>query len=350
MTTLHIASPEVAIEREPRRRPGAVWASRLGATAVFIAALIAGEILLSEFWSSVVIQTAATVCTVAGLHLLLHWSGQVSLGHMFFVGVGGFFTANFALEQGWSPPLAMVAGSVMAMLFSITIGLPALRIKGFSLAITTLAAAVAADKWLFKQDWLVGGSLGILIPERNFFGRSPVEPTEFMLPSVLVAAGAVLLTAWIGRSGLGHAVRLVAADEEVAKSYGIAVGFHRLSAFMYSGLLAGLGGSILVLELGRSSAEMFPAQKSIIFVSAVLLGGPGRVWGSVIAASMLVLVPQMLDWGHYNDLIGAVALVLAVRFAPAGINGAIEHLQARRRGHGHDHGSAEVAEPVGVET
>jgi len=295
--------------------------------------------VLGEDHAAIGVDAAAVICTVCGLHLLIQWSGQVSLGHMAIVGIGGFATANFAVEQELPLPLALLLGGFSATLATVAIGLPALRIRGFALAITTLAAATAVSAYLFRQDWLAGGSLGILIPETNFFGWDSQEPTDFIVPALIVALIVMFITTKIGQSGVGNALRMVANDDEVAASYGINVGTHRLAAFLFSGFVAGIGGGLMVLDLGRASPEMFPPTESIVFVAAVLMGGAGSIRGSVIAAVALVAVPALLDIGHYEELVGSLALLLAVRFAPGGINGQHEHtmeriasLKAKRQG------------------
>lgn len=301
------------------------WLGLAVRLALFALVLVWSEVVGDE-GATIMVHVAASVCIVVGLHALIHWSGQISLGHMMLVGVGGFFTANVATEQQWPLPVALFAGALAATLFSMVIGLPALRIRGFSLAITTLAAATAADAWLFRQEWLVGGPLGMLVLDTDFVGRDTVEPTEFALPALLLAGVLAVVTAWLGSTGPGRAARLVAADEEVAASYGVGPGVHRFVVVLFSGFCAGVGGGILTLELGRASAEMFPADKSIVYVAAVLLGGPGRVWGSVAGAVFLVVFPELFDFGRYANLVSAVALVMAVRFAPGGLNEGRDHL------------------------
>jgi len=285
--------------------------------------------MFGEDHAATAVDAAAVICTVCGLHLLIQWSGQVSLGHMAIVGIGGFATANLAVEQELPLPLALLLGGFCAMLATVAIGLPALRIRGFALAITTLAAATAVSAYLFRQDWLAGGSLGILVSNSNFFGFDSQEPTSFVVPALVVALIVMFITMKIGHSGVGNALRMVANDDEVAGSYGINVGTHKLAAFLFSGFVAGIGGGLMVLDLGRATPEMFPASESIVFVAAVLMGGAGSIRGPVIAAIALVAVPEFLDIGHYEELVGALGLLLAVRFVPEGINGQHEHMVER---------------------
>ena len=183
----------------------------------------------------------------------------------------------------------------------------------------------------------------MLVTDTDLLGRDTVEPTQFALPALVLAAALAGVTAWLGGTGPGRAMRLVAADEEVAASYGVGPGVHRFAAVLYSGFCAGVGGALLTLELGRASAEMFPSDESIVYVAAVLLGGPGRVWGSVVAATFLVVFPELFDFGRYANLVSAAALILAVRFAPGGINEGREHLAhalaRRRRRHASEEGA-----------
>lgn len=271
------------------------------------------------------LTACSTVIVVCGLHVLVHWSGQVSLGQVAFIGVGGFAAANLSAELEAPLWLAALGAVVAGCAASLLIGIPALRIRGFPLAITTLAAAYAADRWLFRQEWVAGQGIGVGFNDDRFLGFDTAEPGSFLLPVAAITVLVVGLTARLGSSAVGRSMRMVAADDEVAASYGIHVGAHKLLAFLLAGGAAALAGAFAAMSLGRSTVEMFPVQQSIVYVSAVLMGGRGSVKGSVIAGASLVLVPEILHFGRYSTLVGAVALVLAVRFFPGGINEATEH-------------------------
>ena len=279
-----------------------------------------------------VLAACSTVIVVCGLHVLVHWSGQVSLGQVAFIGVGGFAAANISAELEAPLWLAAVGAVAAGCAASLLIGIPALRIRGFPLAITTLAAAYAADRWLFRQEWVAGQGIGVGFTDDRFLGFDTADPGSYLVPVAAITVLVVGVTARLGSSAVGRSMRMVAADDEVAASYGIHVGGHKLLAFLFAGGTAALAGAFAAMSLGRSTVEMYPVQQSIIYVSAVLMGGRGSVKGSVIAGASLVLFPEILHFGRYSTLVGAVALVLAVRFFPGGINEATEHQHHAVRG------------------
>lgn len=311
-----------------RTRPASSWPVQ-PATLARLAAFAAVVALASARWSdetnTYLVTACTTVIVAAGLHVLIHWSGQVSLGQVAFIGVGGFVGAK--ANADWGMPLwsTLLAAALAGCVASLVLGIPALRIRGFPLAITTLAAAYAADRWLFHQEWLAGSGIGIAYPDLDLLGFDTTDPGAFLVPIAALAAVVVILVSWLGRSALGHSMRMVAADEEVAASYGIHVGIHKLLAFVVAGSTAALAGAVSTMGLGRASVEMFPVQQSIVYVSAVLLGGRGSVRGSVVAATALVVLPELFDAGRYSTLFGSVGLVLAVRFLPGGINSLAGH-------------------------
>lgn len=323
---------------------------RLGLTRRRVA-LAAGFIVpfvlsrtFGEFGNTVLVQSAIAVLAVAGLHTLVHWAGQISIAHVALMGVGAFVTARANGELGIPLPPAMLLGVFAAVLASLMIGLPALRIRGLALAITTLAFSFAATRWLFLQPWLVRETSGIPLKDSSLFGFAIAESRELIIPLGICVAAVIALTSFIGGSSLGRALRMVAHDEEVASSYGINVAGHKLLAFLYAGACAGLAGAFMVVSIGRVGPPSFPIQNNILFLSTVLLGGPGPLFGSLQAAAGLAAFPVLATGlGHYVGLIGPVGMLLVVTVSPAGLNGLndsmhhmIHELSARLRRTKHD--------------
>ncbi len=328
-------APPGGAGRPARGRRWAAWPVE-PATLVRIAAFAGFVALASARWSdetnTYLVTACTTVLVAAGLHVLIHWSGQVSLGQVAFIGVGGFVAAKANADWGMPTWSTLLVAALAGCAASLVLGLPALRIRGFPLAITTLAAAYAADRWLFHQEWLAGSGIGIAYTDLDLVGFDTTDPGAFLVPIAVLTGLVVVAVSWLGRSALGHSMRMVAADEEVAASYGIHVGVHKLLAFVVAGSTAALAGAVSTMGLGRASVEMFPVQQSIVYVSAVLLGGRGSVRGSVVAAASLIVLPELFDAGRYSTLVGSVGLVLAVRFLPGGINSLAAHRRGPRRG------------------
>jgi len=292
---------------------------------------------LSEFGNTVMVQIAIAVVAVAGLHMLVHWAGQISLAHVALMGVGAFVTARANADFSVPLPLAVLLGMAGAVVASLAIGLPALRIRGLALAITTLAFAFAASRWLFLQPWLVPQVSGIPLRDRTLFGFDIAQSRELIIPVGIVCVAVVALTHRLGSSTIGRSLRMVAHDEEVASAYGIGVSAHKMLAFSYAAACAGLAGAFTVISIGRVGPQAFPVHKAVLYLSAVLLGGPGAIFNSLQAAAGFAAFPVLFrGLGRFIDLIGPLAILAVVIASPGGLNGLHRSLHdavARRRRH-----------------
>lgn len=296
--------------------------------------------IFGEYGNTIVVNVAIVIMAVSGLHALVHWAGQISLAQFAFMGVGAFVTvrANTAAEMPL--PVSILMGMGAAIVASLAIGLPALRIRGLALAITTLAFSFACSRWLFLQTWLVPQVSGVPFRETSLLGFDITQSTDLVIPAGIGAVLVVALTSIIGSRATGRTLRMVSHDEEVASSYGISVPAQKLLAFLYAGGCAGLAGAFLAMSIGRVGTPTFPVSRNIVYLSMVLLGGPGPVWGSLQAATTFAVIPIVaVGLGEYVDLLGALSIIAVVVMSPAGINGlsqqlehAVGSLLARRKG------------------
>ena len=314
----------VAARVQPQRAAGAA-ALAAGAIAPFVCAAAIGE-----FGNTVLVQVAIAMITVAGLHALVHWAGQLSLAHAALMGIGAFVTARANGDFGVPLPLAVLTGVGASVIASAAIGVPALRIRGFALAIATLAFSFAASRWLFVQPWLVPQEAGVPLRTDSLLGFRLDRSSELIIPVGLLAVAVLWLTHAVSASSFGRALRLSAHDDEVAASFGIDVAAHKLAAFMFAGACAGLAGALTLLSIGRLGPGAFPLTDSVQYLSAVLLGGAGPAWGSVQAAAVFAGVPAYArGLGRYVDLVGPLAVVVVVVLSPSGLNGLARSLRER---------------------
>jgi ABC-type branched-subunit amino acid transport system permease subunit len=311
------------------------WARWTPLAGVGVVWPFVGGAVLGEVGATYAVQVVIAVIAVAGLHVLVHWSSQVSLAHAALLGVGAFVTARANADAGLPLPLAILTGVAGAVVVSLFLGVPALRIKGFALALVTLAFGVAASRWLFVQHWLVPQVSGLPLRSQTMLGLDVTRSRALILPYGLLATGVVLATALIGNSALGRRMRMSAHDEEVAASYGIDVAAHKLFAFVFAGGCAGLAGALTDVSIGRVGPGAFTSQRSVLLLSAVLLGGAGSVAGSVLAAASFTLLPLVPGAGRYLDLIAPLSILLIVTVSPAGINGLTRTARRVGRGVGH---------------
>ncbi|MDQ1501123.1 MAG: branched-chain amino acid transport system permease protein [Actinomycetota bacterium] len=290
---------------------------------------------LSEFADTVVVQMAIAMLVAAGLHVLVHWTGQISLAQVALMGVGAFVTARANADFSVPLPLAVLFGVAGAVVAGLAIGIPALRIRGLALAITTLAFAFAASRWLFLQRWLVPQVSGIPLHDDRLFGFDITQSRQLVIPVGLASVAVVAVTHRLGKSAVGRSLRMVAHDEEVAAACGIGVPAHKLLAFCYAAACAGLAGAFTVISIGRVGPQAFPVNRGVLYLSAVLLGGPGPIFHSLQAAAGFAAFPVLFrGLGRFIDLVGPLAILTVVIASPAGLNGLEQSLHAalaRRR-------------------
>jgi len=297
------------------------------AGAAAIALVVAWSCTLSPVRLSVLVGVAATAIAALGLDILVARSGQLSLAHAAFLGVGAFTALNVGGHGGpW--PLALAAAVGAGAIAATLSGLPSLRIRGLQVAITTLAFQVAAENFLFtRQDFTAANQ----VLERPALLDTDLRLYVFALgcvAAVLIVRRRLAVTA-AGRSFL--AVRDVEAR---AQCFGIETGRTKLLAYALSGAIVGLAGGLLALKEGSISAkDPFVLLESLQLVAIVVVGGAGSAAGILTAAVVVKGLPQFvghisipltgidLDAVRIVPIASAALLVVAVVAQPEGIGG-----------------------------
>lgn len=250
-----------------------------------------------------------------GLNILAGMAGQVSIGHAAFMALGAYTTAF--LSQRFNLPflLNLVPVVLVAALFGYIIGLPALRMKGFYLAIATMAFGVVIEQLIAGQAWL-GGHTGMREIAPFFKGELlnyAVNFTFFFVLSVLAFA--------LIDSPMGTKYRMVRDSEVAAKAYGINVSKVKLHAFMVSAVYGGIAGALYAHTVGFIIPSSFSLAISVNLLAAIMIGGIGFVQGSLYGAVMIFGLPYFMSrgFGQWLTLIIGVMLIVFVMFFPKGI-------------------------------
>ncbi|PTQ73957.1 branched-chain amino acid ABC transporter ATP-binding protein/permease [Pseudomonas sp. GV071] len=296
------------------------------AAPVFIALLAATCVALAftlDSYSLLVFTLCALAAVVGvGLNILIGLSGQISFGHIAFYAIGAYVSALLTLA-GWPLWLALPIAGLASGLIGALLAIPALRVSGPYLAMITIAFAFVVHHSLIEWRDVTGGSNGLMgIPMPEFAGLDPS-----MLLALLAAAlmiGALLFYQRLSRSSWGMAMRAVKASEIAARSLGFNPVISKTLAFALSAGLTGLAGGLLAPLLMFINPESFPFSQSILFVLAVIVGGSGMLFGPLIGALLIVLVPELLsDFAEYRLLIFSALLLVVLWIAPNGLLGAI---------------------------
>lgn len=227
------------------------------------------------------------------LTVLMGWGGQVSLGHFAVLGAGAFVTVRL-VPHAWSLPAIMVVAGLVGSLLMVIVGIPALRIKGLSLAVTTLGLAVVAPQWLYSRSFFGGSQAsGAFLEESPALGRglAHVGTMQSLYYVALAALVVVLITAYgLRRSRAGRLLVAVRDNERAAEVFGVSPTTVKLSVLAVSGFIVGAAGTIFALAYQQAAANQFTPDLSLSILAVPVIGGVGSLSGAVLGA-LAVYVP-----------------------------------------------------------
>ncbi len=234
-----------------------------------------------------------------GLNILTGYTGQLSLGSAAFMAVGAFATYNLELRIPQLPLLLSIfLGGIIAALFGVLVGLPSLRIKGFYLIVSTLAAQFFVP-WLFTQyGWFsnYNASGVITAPRMQIFGYSLNSPVGHYLLTLSIVVLLTLLARNLVNSQYGRNFRAVRDMETAATTIGIPVGQTKLLAFAISSFYLGIAGALWAFAyLGTIEANGLDLNRSFQILFIIIIGGLGSLSGSFFGAAFIVLLPIFLS-------------------------------------------------------
>ncbi len=289
---------------------------------VLIAAFVIAFPFLTE--STFYFRIAALVfifsLAVLGLNLLMGFAGQVSLGHAGFFGIGAYAVAVAPTHFGVPSWLALIAGVVIAGALAFVIGRPILKLKGHYLAVATLGMGILIAMVFTNEARLTGGPDGMAVPRLVLFGWVARGSVSWYWISGATLVLAALLAANLIDSPTGRALRAIHDSEVAARVLGIDVARYKLIAFVLSAIYAAIAGAYLALFDGLVTPATAGFLRSIEFVTMAVLGGLGSIFGSIVGAALLTVLPQVLTVFHdYEHIALGLIMIVFMIFLRAGI-------------------------------
>jgi branched-chain amino acid transport system permease protein len=270
---------------------------------------------------------------VVGLNLLLGYAGQISLGHAAFFGLGAYTSGILTATCGVNPWLALVAGLAVSGGAAFLIGIPALKLRGYYLAMATLGFGIIVYIILNEAQGLTGGPSGLTgIPSLSLWGFVLNTPRRLYL-LIWITVGLILyVSANLVNSRTGRAIRALHDSEAGAESLGVDTFRIKLKIFVWSALYASLAGSLYAHSLNFIAPGSFGFMFSIKLVTMVVLGGMASIWGSLLGAGVLTMLPEALTVFHDFEVVifGAILMVVMI-FMPRGLVRGILDLYEFRR-------------------
>ncbi len=285
---------------------------RIFVLAVTAIAFLAGPFLIDDYWANAVaLPLLIYILACLGLNILTGYCGQLSLGTGAFFAVGAYSTYKLTTAfPELNLILVILASGAITALVGMVFGLPSLRIKGFYLAVSTLAAQFFII-WLFnKQPWFTNYSATgqITMPPREVFGVLMTGPHAAPPAEYLFCLGFVVLFALaaknMARSSIGRAWMAVRDMDIAAELIGIQPYRTKLIAFGVSSFYIGVAGALMfaVWLGGAEPGEAFGINQSFLVLFMIIIGGLGTVLGSFLGAGFLVLLPLALKTGLVDGI------------------------------------------------
>jgi len=299
----------------------------IGIAAIVGLSFVVGNI--DDYYFTILMYIGINIVMAVSLNLINGFTGQFSLGHAGFMGMGAYVSSivtTYMTTHGFADGsmnhfivllLALLAGGLAAAITGLGVGIPSLRLKGDYLAIVTLGfneiIRVIIQNVDFKIDGTsyVGGARGVVVPQLTTF-----------LWVYLIAVAVVYIVESLINSTYGRGFLAVRDDEVAAEAMGVNTTQFKVKAFVIGAFFAGIGGGLFGHFLSYITPENFTFLKSIEIVVMVILGGMGSTIGVIFAAIVLTILPEVLrEFSQYRMIIYSLMLIILMIARPQGLFG-----------------------------
>lgn len=282
-----------------------------------------------KYVQGIIMLVCINVVLSASLNLTTGFLGQIALGHAGFMSIGAYTSA--IITKNLSPLVenlpsavealfffgALLCGGLMAALFGLIVGVPALRLKGDYLAIITLGFGEIIRVLIENMGDLTGGAAGLKSIPR-YSGRHEVVVFVVTVLTVVILFNFV-------HSRHGRAITAIREDDIASEASGIPNTYYKVLAFTIAAFFGGIAGGVYAHHIGVLNASYFGFMRSIEILVIVVLGGMGSITGSIVAAIGLTVLPEALrSFSEYRMLLYSIALILVMMFKPSGLFGRYE--------------------------
>ncbi|MFZ5943884.1 MAG: branched-chain amino acid ABC transporter permease [Bacillota bacterium] len=270
--------------------------------------------ILPPYIESIAITVGIYIVLALGLNLITGVTGQLSLGHAAYMSIGAYSSAVASMKLGLPFIFALLIGGFAAGLFGLVIGFPTLRLTGDYLAIATLGFGEIVKSLLFNMAF-VGGAMGL----------AGIPPKTTFTVTLLIVVVVVVMMFRVENSRFGRALLAIREDDIAAECSGVDAAAYKIKMFVLGTFIAGIGGALWSHKIMVIQPNDFGFMKSIEILNMVVLGGLGSIPGTIVGATVLTSVPELLRFSaEYRMLLYGVILVIMMIFRPNGLLGGID--------------------------
>lgn len=332
----------------------------IGLIILMALVMVAPVVITNDYYLGVLIFTGLNSLACIGLCLLMGYAGQISIGHGAFAALGAYGSGILTATCGCSPWAALLLSLCLSVGIAVVLGIPALRLKGHYLAMATLGFASIVHVVSVAAVDFTGGPSGIVnIPRPQLFGIPLDTDTRYFYFVWGVVIVGVYIAFNLIDSRVGRGLRALHGSEDAAASLGVSVTWYKVQVFLLSAVYASVSGSLYAYYVNYIDPGPFDISYSVLLVTMVAVGGLHHIWGAVIGAVVLSLLPELMSFisdylrafgieyqQDYDTLLYGVILLFIMLFVPEGMFAGIRGLLAgglsalpfsgRRKGAGHE--------------
>jgi len=318
---------------------------------LFLIFLFASPLFMSGRLLSLANLIGISIVSIQGLHVITGLCGQMNLGQTAFMAVGAYSSALLVSRVGLPWLLALPCAAIISGIVALMFGLPSLRIKGFYLAMATLAAQFIIPTCIVNiRPDITGGTHSLIVNPPIIAGFSFDSQGKIFYPIMIIAILITYFTKNIARTGVGRAFVAIRDNDLSAEVMGVNTFYYKLLAFFICGLFAGVAGTLWGSWMRAINPDNFTLMGSIWYIGMLIIGGLGSTAGAIFGVIFLRLIdffasdlslvlgdyfPQYMAFfqGAFSNLIQGLTIVLFVVLEPRGLNERWQNFKSSYRLH-----------------
>lgn len=256
--------------------------------------LFTAPLWMNNTWLGLINLIGITLIAATGLNILTGYCGQLSIGHAGFIAVGAYTSAILTSRLGMPFLVGLISGGVLAGMVGMIFGIPSLRVRGFYLAISTIAAFFIIMWVITHWDGVTGGFMGMSVPVATLgpFAFKTESSLYFLIMVITVLT--IFFAKNLARTRVGRAFVAIRDNDLAAEVMGINLFRYKLTAFFIGCFLAGIAGGLRAHYTGYLSHEFFTLSDSILLIGMIIIGGLGTTLGPIMGVILIKVLDQVL--------------------------------------------------------
>jgi len=289
-------------------------------------------LLQNSFHYEVAIMCMLNAVICIGLNMLVGYTGQISLGHGAFAGLGAYVAVILSTTYEFDPVLSIIISAIVLAVMAFFISKPVLKLEGHYLAMATLAVGIIISLVLTNEDQLTGGPDGMGVSDFHILGYVFENDMQWYILSAVFLVFSIWALQNVVNSPFGRILRCIRDSETAAKAIGADVPYYKTYVFVISVVIATIAGSLYSYYTGFISPEESGFMRSIELVVMIVFGGLGRIYGAVFGAIIITALPQFLTFLHdYEHMVFGAIIIFVMIFMPKGIVSLFDVLKLEKK-------------------